>query len=558
MTIASHSRQVLAGLATLLVLVFAFFPSRIHAADWQWSAPIESVTSSENNGHPRAFLWIPPNCQHLRGVVFGQHNMEEEPIFEHPKFRAALAQLGFAEIWVTPAFDLFFRFDKGAGDQFNEMMKDLAAVSGYSELEYIPVVPIGHSAAASAPWNFAAWNPARTLAIMSISGQWPYYKDMNTPDWGTRTVDGIPGLVSMGEYEGAEGRASAGLADKKGHPLTALSMLQNPGAGHFDASDAKVDYLALYLKKAAQYRLPAEVPLDRPTVLKPIDPTKMGWLADRWHRNAPPKSPTAPVAQYRGDPNDAFWFFDGELAHATETFENQYRGQKVDLLGYLQNGKFVDQNPKTHQQVTLNFQPLPDGVSFKLQAGFIDTVPPGRPEGWTGLPAGSHVDHALGGGPVTIQRICGPVVQTGPDTWSIRFYRMGMDNHKRSNEIWLLATHPGDNEYRRIVQQSVLHFPLSNTQGKDQKITFPQIPDQPVGTMSLPLNAHTDSGEKVFYYVREGPAELVNGNTLRFTPIPPRAKFPVAVTVVAWQYGRATAPQLKTATPVEITFRLVK
>jgi hypothetical protein len=51
----------------------------------------------------------------------------------------------------------------------------------------------------------------------------------------------------------------------------------------------------------------------------------------------------------------------------------------------------------------------------------------------------------------------------------------------------------------------------------------------------------------------EGPAE-VDGGILKFTPIPPRAKFPVKVTVVAWQYGRPTEPKLKTAEPVARKF----
>jgi hypothetical protein len=41
---------------------------------------------------------------------------------------------------------------------------------------------------------------------------------------------------------------------------------------------------------------------------------------------------------------------------------------------------------------------------------------------------------------------------------------------------------------------------------------------------------------------------------LKFTPVPPRAKFPVRVTVVAWQYGRSAAPKLKSAEPVERSF----
>lgn len=527
------------------------------AADWQWSVPIESAISSETKGHPRAFLWIPPNCKQLRGVVIGQHNMEEEPILEHPKFRATLGELGFAEIWVTPGYDLFFRFDQGAGGHFETMMKTLAAESGYGELQFVPVAIIGHSAAASSPWNFAAWNSKRTLAAISVSGQWPYYKDVNTPDWGDRTVDGVPGLVSMGEYEDAAGRAGVGLSQRQEHPMTALSMLANPGAGHFDVSDAKVAYLALYLKKAAQYRLPENVPLDRPAELKPIDPTKTGWLADRWRKDDGPKAPAAPVGQYTGEAKDAFWFFDEELAKATETFEAAYRGKKHQLAGYVQDGKIAEQNPKTHQQVTLKFLPLEDGLSFKLTGTFLDTVPEGRPEGWTGLPKGSPVSHATGGGPVVISRICGPVAQTAPDTWAIRFDRMGMTNTKRSNEIWLLASHPGDAEYRRAVQQSVLHFPLRNEAGADQRITFAAIGDQKRGTKSVKLNATSDADMPVHFYVREGPAE-VEGGTLKFTPIPPRAKFPVKVTVVAWQWGRSIDPKLKTAEPVEQTISILK
>src|SRR5262249_15883892 len=150
--------------------------------------------------------------------------------------------------------------------------------SGYTELEFAPIVPIGHSAMASYPWNFAAWNPKRTLAAISVSGQWPYYKDTNTPDWGSRTIDGLPGLVSMGEDEWVGEREREGLKERTGHPMMPLTILANPAAGHFDCSDAKVAYLALYLKKAVQYRLPEDAPLDAPVQLKPIDPTKQGWL----------------------------------------------------------------------------------------------------------------------------------------------------------------------------------------------------------------------------------------------------------------------------------------
>jgi hypothetical protein len=290
-----------------LAVVMAIGVIRVaQAAEWQWSAPIESVVSDETKDHPRAFLWIPPTCKHVRAVVVGQHNMQEEPVLEHPVFRQAVSDLDFAEVWITPALDGFFRFDKGAGEHFDEMMNSFADVSGYSELAAAPVVPIGHSAMASYPWNFAAWNPSRTLAVISFSGQWPYYRDANTPDWGTRRIDGVPGLVSIGEYEWADERWAEGAKEHNAHPDMPLSMLGCEGDGHFAPTDEKVAYLALYLRKAAMYRLPQiNVGGDEPENLNAIDPTKQGWLADRYRKNLAP--PAAPVGTYTGNPKDAFW-----------------------------------------------------------------------------------------------------------------------------------------------------------------------------------------------------------------------------------------------------------
>ncbi len=178
----------------------------------------------------RAFLWIPPNCQKIRGVVLAQHNMEEISILENPKFRRALAELGLAEIWCNPRFDHLFRFNQGAGETFKEMMEDLAKESGYDELKYVPVIGIGHSAAASWPYYFAAWNPERTLAAISVSGQWPYFRSqVFAPDiWGDRNIDFIPSLETMGEYEAANTWSTEGLKQRQQHPFMPRTGEQGP------------------------------------------------------------------------------------------------------------------------------------------------------------------------------------------------------------------------------------------------------------------------------------------------------------------------------------------
>jgi hypothetical protein len=96
-----------------------------------------------------------------------------------------------------------------------------------------------------------------------------------------------------------------------------------------------------------------------------------------------------------------------------------------------------------------------------------------------------------------------------------------------------------------------------NRDGSPQRIDFPAIPDQRAGVESLKLAAVSSAGLPVSYYVVEGPAE-VEGDSLVFTKVPPRAKFPVVVTVVAWQWGRGTDPKVRTAERVERSFLLKK
>ena len=117
-------------------------------------------------------------------------------------------------------------------------MEDFANVSGYSELKYAPIVPLGHSAMATYPWNFAAWNPDRTLAIISLHGDAPrtnltgYGRD--NMEWGKRTIDGIPGLLIEGEYEWWEDRVNPALAFRMMYPKSCVSFLCDTGRGHFD------------------------------------------------------------------------------------------------------------------------------------------------------------------------------------------------------------------------------------------------------------------------------------------------------------------------------------
>lgn len=534
-----------------LIILLSF--GRLYAAEWQWSVPVQS------NLHPdaTAYLWIPENCEYVKAAVVSQLNMEEISILESNVFRQQIAQMDIAIIWISPRIDHTFNFTKGAGEYFNKMMKDLAEISGYTELDYTPIIPLGHSAAASWPYYFAAWNPERTLAALSVSGQWPYFRHPSfAPDiWAPgQNIDYIPLLETMGEYEAAATFSARGLKERQEHPHMALSMLACPGEGHFASTEEKNEYLAFFIRKAMEYRYPATYKKGEAPTLLPIDPTKTGWLMEKWKPDTVPSVPPAPIDEYTGDPAQAFWFFDKETIEKTMAYQVKHRNKKPQLAGIMQEGEVIPQR-NTHLQISPRFIPLDDGISFRLKGVFLDTVPAGspRPEHWTGLPPGSAIGHSVNDVPVKIQIIAGPGKQLNDTTFSL-WLRNGLGTTLKRYAISFVATHNGDIEYKPAVQQAEMIIPIRNTEGRKQYIDFPGIPDVSNKEQKMiHLNAISDCGLPVYYYVESGSAKVVD-DKLYLTDIPPRSKYPVKVTVVAWQYGKNKGEKVQTANSVERVF----
>lgn len=530
-----------------LCLFIILFSRLANASIYQWSVPIESIVSFETNEHPTAFLWIPENCQELKSVVFSQQNMCEETLFDHPQFRKTMTELGFAIVWITPGIDQQWDVRNGCQKAFDQMMVDFANISGYDELAFIPVVPIGHSAMATFPWNFAAWNPDRTLAIISYKGDAPRtnltgYGRENL-EWGRkRNIDGIPGLMIEGEYEWWEARVNPGLAFRMMYPESCISFLCDVGQGHFDVSDKVVDYISLFLKKTAQYRLPKTPNINKSANLIHVNPHE-GWFAERWESDKKRREKTAPFKKYKGDIHDAFWYFDEEMASATEAYYTQSKAKKHQYIGFIQNGKLLHFNEHSHERINGEFNPEKDGVTFYIDACFTDTLRKTKVE-----------KHALG--KPFIDKIYGPVEKVNDTTFTVRFNRMGLNNPRRTGDIWLLAHHPGDKTFKSSVQQFNMQIPFRLDEGGEQVIVFDSIPDQEKEIESLHLIAKASSGLPVYYYVKEGPA-VVNGSQVVFTKIPPKSKYPIKVTVVAWQYGSANEPKIQTAKPLEKSFFIV-
>jgi hypothetical protein len=531
----------------LYLFLLLFWTVTLNAVEWQWSVQIKNIVSSETNDHPRAFLWIPENCKQVRAVVVGQHNMLEEGILEHSGFRKKMAQLGIAEIWVTPGLDQVWDPKTNIQGPFDQMMDSLAEVSGYAELKFAPIIPIGHSAMATFPWNFAAQNNERTLAVLSIHGDAPStnltgYGRPNL-DWSKLKIDGIPGLMVEGEYEWWEARVQPALNFKKAHPKSCISFLCDAGRGHFDYSEQLVNYLALFIEKAAKYRLPTSSLSDQSVELIPVNPGH-AWLADRWHVDSLPNAKSAEYKLYKGSKENAFWYFDKQMAQLAEDIYAQQRRKKMQYHGYASNGDLIPFQPKHFYGYVPQFKPDSDGITFHLSPVFTDSL---------------HTkvvnNHAIS--KTIISRICGPVEKLNDTTFRVQFYRMGLNNPRRTADICMMASNDGDKTYKSAVQQLLLKIPYRNKEGKEQKISFDSIPDIKNETKTVALNASSTSGMKVYFYVLEGPAKIEN-RKLELTAIPPKTKFPVKVTLVAWQYGRSAEPKVQTAEPVSRTFYIQK
>jgi hypothetical protein len=153
----------------------------------------------------------------------------------------------------------------------------------------------------------------------------------------------------------------------------------------------------------------------------------------------------------------------------------------------------------------------------------------------------------------TIRRITGPFAVVGENQFEVRLNRTSSTVDKRGSDLWFAARNPGDGEYVPAVQQAKMVL-TEHSGGTPQEIDFAELEDVKSGTDKISLSAKADSGLKVSYYIREGPAEI-EGGTLRFTEIPPRSKFPIKVTVVAWQWGNAS---VNTAKSVERTFSVIQ
>ena len=222
---------------------------------------------------------------------------------------------------------------------------------------------------------------------------------------------------------------------------------------------------------------------------------------------------------------NGFWYPNEKLAKLVADYESLPRGKgKFTVLGYEYEGKTLEQNPKAHLQVVFGTKDM----TFEVKPVFEKTVPPGRPETWTGLKAGAANPAPRGesaAGAIVVQKIQGPVEHLGGNTWAVRYNRYDPRGY-RSREASFQMVYPGSDGFKRSVQQGLVHLPWPRQDLKDGG-TFT------VSAKAFPKTVPAGYGA----YVREGPAVVENGRIV-IRDVPKRLKGPIDIAVVSYDLAR--------------------
>ena len=500
------------------------------------------------------YLWVPPACKRIRGVVVLGHNVPEQWMGGHPAIRAVCAEQSLAILFTCGSFRLAAvnhadnRILSGPQKArhnlafLQQILDTLATESGYEELRAVPWFPIGESMSLQIVSQLTQFAPERCIA-----GVW-----VKDGQWGNATP-GVPMLAACGtgaewdfpKYDVFERWREMAVADMKDCVAKRTAMQDWPGSlvieagsAHFSCTEAMIQLIARYVRATCVARLS---PDGSPT-LRPVD-LQNGYVAGIPCPGGKPVKPK-PYAGCTPKERNLPWYFDRQSA------EDAYDMANVNWNAKAQVPAFADKDGKPipySRSGIVDFAPEmeSDGVTFELNAVSLDKLPDGC------LKAGTPLGHVPGSPTITWLR--GPVIPLGNSRFRLALDRSASEPGSEQNPLFLVS-HPGNGEYRLSVNPASVHLPY-NKAGKPQTIAFAPIPDQKADAKEITLTASSDLGLPVRFFVKAGPA-IVEGNRLRITEIPVRAKHPIKVTVIAWQWGRAKEPAVQTAPVVERTFQI--
>ncbi len=366
----------------------------------------------------RVLMRLPGGNTEVRALLYCHQNMTEEVLFRSESFHAHMDSLGIAMVFVQRGSQ-DWNVNKGCQERFESIIKSLAKDSKHPEIESAPIIPFGHSAQATFPWNFAAWNPERTLCIISFHGDAPRtnlcgYGRENI-EWGrNRNIDFIPGLMIEGEYEWWEARVRPALAFRMMYPDSRISFLCDAGKGHFDLCEETQEYIAKFIEKSLADPRPAG-----------------GEYYSRWKEDGTETD----------DPHEQFWYHDKEMVELTKARYEASRGKVLQFVSAKINGEDIPYHPDKH--IKLNARC--DKEDFTIEPIFVDET--------RNSPSEFHADVKP-----RVVIVSGPVIRTGEFIFAYDPTYFGEDPERLWSGITLCIEADGDSIYKSAVQELNIRF----------------------------------------------------------------------------------------------------
>ena len=498
-------------------------------------------------------LWIPETCRRLRGLLVLCTNVPEQMLVGHADIRRVCAAHDLGIVWAVPSFMNFRKSTTRDGRTLNmateyqvsvgflqQLLNGLAKTSGYDEVATVPWLPIGESGHLLMVDALLEHSPHRCMAGI-------YLKNNHLPPHNRQ----VPTLVIFGtaqewgqdkedirtRWNNVEQAYQRIRSERRQHPQWPLSYIIDGTSGHFDCSERLTRYIARYIAGMVTARLPR----NNRQALRPLK-TGNGFLADL---PVPGYEDRAVERVARADTTGlaAPWYVSNELAIEAQAIA------RINWRAATQLPAFADETGMVTPFVFNGIMKLPapvmadDGVTFRLKGIMLNKLPANFIGAGEPLAAVPTVP--------ALEWVCGSYKPVGNNTFCI-----ALDRTWPYTPNYVGIRQLGNDRLRAIFQPGSLIL-ARNEAGIVQRITVEKIANITVGTPFLTLRASSDSGMPVYWFVVSGPA-IVNDSQLILTKIPPRSKFPVAITVAAWQWGRNTQPKVKTAEMVKQIFWVTK
>ncbi len=552
-----------------------------------------------------AYLWIPPHTRVVKGIMICLNNNIERQVQEYSEIRKVAEKWGLASLvlntfrdsLLAPPNYLSFDFTRpSAAAKMDSIIHAFAVMSNHPELVNSPFIPMAHSAYLDFPFHVAMRDNTKCIAAIPIKSGVPniykfykagggsyapasnnnmkdvpilFYAQGNLPE----TIDGMfkNGTGRLRPTTQSEGAGFTGIYRNDDGTGVYKSGMEYGGClkdiyeGHFNAMPRALHILAMFIDKACAARLPDTYPTDpnvKP-VLKSLDFTK-GWLVDQnffTSKDTSKYHQPAPYNQFAGNKKGTEWYLDEELARTCEQVALADYFKKVEQFTILK----LDGTPDTLFEAVYSYHKN-DGIKFMDSTNIMKLTVSSFDKPWPIDTASANtkdslkvpmklstkvlLDTSVTSLPITnlpVKTRCNASCfkdlgtdSSGNLTFKLRFTRF-TSSAGGYTQNYVSLYKEGNN----TVAASLRNVRIDRTQSsllglKNQSITFPHVNNIDANTRSVTLKATASSGLPVEYFVRSGPAVIV-GNQLVITQIHEGTKFPVPITVGAYQVGTTGA-----------------